>query len=343
MMNSFMISLPSPILSVAESADPMKEVVPHKLGVLFHNEPGTLLYRLFGPEVPFTNHMAMAMIVAGVMLLLFPYLAARTRKNPVPTGTHNFFEAILVYLRNDVFKPALGENTDRFVPYLWTVFFFILISNILGLIPGAAIIELINHFSGLHIPLFWGAATGNVMVTAGLAVLSFLAIHFSGIFQQIRIARDPSLDPHHHAHDHGTHELTGTPQAHDHHGTAKGLPLPVATVKGFLMYWWNFAPHDPWILWIFLFPLEMIGALVKPFALCMRLFANIMAGHVVLASLVGLIFVAELHSTRGQIGIAVVIGCAALSILELFVAFLQAYIFTFLTTLFLAAAVAPEH
>jgi len=304
------------------------------------------MYRVFGPRVELNNHMVMALIVAVLMVLIFPYLAARSRRSAVPTGIHNFFETILVYLRNDVVKPVLGENADRFVPFLWTLFFFILFGNLLGLIPGSPLIELTNHYTGTRIPNFWGATTGNVMVTAALAIIAFFAIHLSGIYQQIRIAIDPSLDPHHHDHDHGTHEATGTHQAHDHHAEGevkKGLPVPVAVVKGFFMYWWNFAPHDPWLLWFPLFPLEIIGALVKPFALCMRLFANIMAGHVVLASLVGLIFVAEAYITRAEIGVAVVLGCALLSLLELFVAFLQAYIFTFLTTLFVGMAVAPEH
>jgi F-type H+-transporting ATPase subunit a len=122
-------------------------------------------------------------------------------------------------------------------------------------------------------------------------------------------------------------------------------------------YIWNFAPHlfkpkageSPvaWLadipVWGLLVFLEMIGALIKPFALCMRLFANMIAGHIVLAVLAGLIVLAP--TIAGQVGIGVPVTAMSLMIrmLELFVAFLQAYIFTFLTTLFIAAAVAPEH
>ena len=83
-----------------------------------------------------TNHMVMMLLAAGLMLLIFPAITRRYRDGEhVPTGTRNFFEAILVYLRNDVVKPILGDKTDRYIPYLWTLFFFILFCNLLGLLP----------------------------------------------------------------------------------------------------------------------------------------------------------------------------------------------------------------
>jgi F-type H+-transporting ATPase subunit a len=123
------------------------------------------------------------------------------------------------------------------------------------------------------------------------------------------------------------------------------------------LYLWNFAPHPfkpgpggnpimyvlDTFMWAFLLLLEMIGAAIKPFALMVRLFANMTAGHIVLAALVGLI--AVMPSIAGQIGVGIPVTLLSLLIrvLELFVAFLQAYIFTFLATLFIASAVAPEH
>ncbi len=115
--------------------------------------------------------------------------------------------------------------------------------------------------------------------------------------------------------------------------------------QGFLHYCRNFVPHVPWPLLILLIPLELAAAFVKPFALCIRLFANMIAGHIVLAILLG--FTSELaHGFSGMsIGVtaASVLGATVISLLELFVCFLQAYIFTFLTTLFLGMAVHPEH
>jgi F-type H+-transporting ATPase subunit a len=123
------------------------------------------------------------------------------------------------------------------------------------------------------------------------------------------------------------------------------------------LYLWNFAPHPfrpqkgesnaKWFLdvpfFFFLLALELIGAVVKPFALCMRLFANMVAGHAVLAVLISLIV--AVPTLWGQLAVGVPLGILNLGIqfLELFVAVLQAYIFTFLTTLFIASAVAPEH
>ena len=123
------------------------------------------------------------------------------------------------------------------------------------------------------------------------------------------------------------------------------------------LYLWNFAPHpfrpkkgESKMMWLadipmfgLLLVLELIGAVIKPFALCVRLFANMVAGHVLLAVLIGLIVAVPAMSCSWSIGIPIAVLDLGIQLLELFVAFLQAYIFTFLTTLFIASAVAPEH
>ena len=138
--------------------------------------------------------------------------------------------------------------------------------------------------------------------------------------------------------------------------SAKLTPA-VAILLAIPLYLWNFAPHPfrpgpgeskaKWFLdvpfFLFLLVLELIGAIIKPFALCMRLFANMVAGHVVLAVLISLIVAVPTLWMQFAIGIPIGILHLAIQLLELFVAVLQAYIFTFLTTLFLASAVAPEH
>ena len=148
-----------------------------------------------------------------------------------------------------------------------------------------------------------------------------------------------------HDHAHGVHH------SREYHGQ----PWPVAIFTGFGSYIWNFAPHPEigWkpinlIMWLVLLLLEALGAFIKPFSLCVRLFANMMAGHLILAALIALVPVASVltMATIAQttsIAIPVILGASALQLLELFVAFLQAYIFTFLSTLFIAAAIAPEH
>ena len=327
MLHTLSVSLYGGLLPLADT-NPMVHVLPHRLS-------GHPFFNLFGQPIFLTSHIFMMFLAALLMLLIFPLVGAQARRNNIPSGMRNLFEAILSFLRTDVFQPALGRHTDRFVPFLWTTFFFILFCNLLGLIPLNEVVLLLNAKAGTHLPEFGGTATGNINVTAALAVTAFLMFHISGIFQQIRIQMDPTLAPHHgHGHD----------EAHGHGAAVvHGKPLPVAVLVGFFLYWKNFVPPVPWWLWPMMFVLELIGALVKPFSLCMRLFANMVAGHLVLASLIGLIFLAGSYAARGGLGIGVVAACALFDILELFVAFLQAYIFTFLATLFIAAAVEPEH
>jgi len=242
----------------------------------------------FLPEwLHLNNHMLMVVLAGVLMLIILPSVARQ--RSMVPRGLRNVFESVCVFIREEVARPVLGHNTDKFMPYLWTTFFFILFCNLLGMIPLDGIVYTL---SGKKLQHYGGTATANIWVTGTLAGFAFIMIHFSGIREQ-----------------------------------------------GFLTYLKNFIPHVPWPLIPVMYFLEFIGALVKPFALAVRLFANMMAGHTVLAAILGLAI------TSGNWGIAgvTVLGCTALSLLELFVAFLQAYIFTYLTTLFIGAAVHPEH
>jgi F-type H+-transporting ATPase subunit a len=323
-------------------------------------------HRLFGAGgLYITNHILMMLVAAALMVLVFAHVG-RHMRNPVPRGLTNFFEAILSYLRTDVFRPVLGDNCDRFTPFLWTVFFFILFCNLLGLVPIGAIPGLFNP----ELAHWGGTATGNISVTAGLAVFAFIVFHVSGIVQNVRVQMDPSLDPHHSGNDHifphghgGALSSVGYgadsdvkidhtpgPHAHGLHAAPKGKSFIPALFGGIGMYIWTYAPHPDmgpkWLsvaFWFVLLCLEMISTIVKPFSLCVRLFANMLAGHLVLGALVALVpLTAGLAWVLG-ISTAVILGSAAVCLLELFEAFLQAYIFVFLTTLFIAAAVAPEH
>jgi len=234
------------------------------------------------------NHMLMV-VLAGILMVIILPLVARQRLM-VPRGLRNFFEAICLFIREEVARPVLGHNTDKFMPYLWTTFFFILFCNLLGMIPLDGIIYALTLGKLQHIG---GTATANIWVTGTLAGFAFLMIHYSGI-------------------------------------RAQGLKL----------YLKNFIPDVPTIpLKALMYFLEFVGALVKPFALAIRLFANMMAGHTVIGALMGLTAISGHWGVAG----ASIVGSAAIGLLELFVAFLQAYIFTYLTTLFIGAAVHPEH
>jgi F-type H+-transporting ATPase subunit a len=349
---------------ILASADPMEHVLPHHFGDrLFHwnvNWTSPLYIVTFSPhDTYFTNHLLMTIVAAVVMLLIFPRLgrryAAALSGSPdqhVPSGFTNLLESMLQFIREGVVRPVLGDKTDRFMPFLWTMFFFILTCNLLGLVPLAQIIGLVTGGRLEHIG---GTATGNIMVTTGLAICSFLMIHGSGATQ---VYRDLVAGTYGH-HDHDDESDQGhAAEEHAHH-RAKMSP-PLAAILCTFLYLWNFAPHvfapqrtsgildlilwvADFIMWAILLALEFIGALIKPFALAIRLFANMVAGHIVLATIVGLILAFRGFAMQAGGGLMVAAGCAALSCLELFVAFLQAYIFVFLTTLFIGASVAPEH
>lgn len=258
---------------------------------LDHVRPHSIL-----PHV--TNHMLM-LVLAALLLALFVPIVAR-RKDLVPRGFRNFLEAILQFIREEVARPALGQHTDRFIPFLWTMFLLILTANLLGLIPLGQIAAVASGDD--HLMHWAGTATGNLGITAGLAICSFFLFHISGIREM---------------------------------GVGKYLRHA-------------FVGHGPvWLAPLFI-PIEILGALVKPFALAMRLFANMTGGHVVVAVLLGFAVTGLEMGSEGQWGmygvtVVAALGAVAINLLELFVAFLQAYIFTFLTALFLGAAVHPEH
>jgi F-type H+-transporting ATPase subunit a len=245
-----------------------------------------------------TNHMVMMFIAAALMLIIFPLITKRYRSGElVPTGTRNFFEAILLYVRNDVAKPVLGDDTDRFMPFLWTMFFFILFNNLLGLLPLEPITGPIAHAMGLHHAVY-GTATANIWVTGTLAFVAWLVIQISGI-----------------------------------------------RANGFGTYAKHFLGGAPIYMAPIMIPVELLGMIVKPCALAIRLFANMTAGHILVAVIIGFVAQAAALGTGAMLGIgaASVLGATAIMVLETFVAFLQAYIFTFLTALFIGQLVVHEH
>jgi F0F1-type ATP synthase membrane subunit a len=348
-------------------------------------------------HLPITNQMLMALVVAAFMLWLFPTLF-RDASTDAPKGARNLFEAIIEFLRVEVVRPALKEHTDRFLPFLWTLFFFILFSNVLGLLPIATVIELITGGRVEHIG---GTVTGNVNNTAALAILVFFVIHSSGILQVFKDLVRGTYGHHAHHEEHSANGTKGHEAAMDvEHMRAEALPADVpqkfdalrdptkhyaddehpshaghshahghdeahgagmnvgkAALLAFPLYLWNFAPHpfrpqegEPawkWALDIPMFGvlllLEILGAFIKPFALAIRLFANMIAGHMVLAALLTLIVASPKIFVQMGVAVPVIVLSLLISLLEVLVAFLQAYIFVFLSTLFIASAVAPEH
>lgn len=221
-----------------------------------------------------TKHVVFLWIAAALLCVLLSYAARQNSKGTVPRGLGNLMEVFVEFVRDQIVVPTMGPGGLRYLPYLLTTFFFILIMNLLGLFPYGA------------------TATGNVSVTAGLAAIAFIMIQVAAI-------------------------------------RAQGIGHYLAHLTG--------GVH--WALWPIMIPIEIIGLFTKPFALCIRLFANMTAGHVVIASLFGLIFLYKSYVLApGPVAFAV-----AINMLELFIAFLQAYIFVMLTALFMGLGMQTGH
>jgi F-type H+-transporting ATPase subunit a len=216
------------------------------------------------------------------MVFIFMSVAKSYTKKGIaaPSGLQSMMEVLILYVRDEVAKPSIGKKYERFMPFLLTIFFFIWIGNLLGLIP---------FLGGLNI-------TGNIAVTATLAFFTFLITSLSA---------------------------------------NKGYWLHIVA-----------PPGVPWWLLPIMLPIEIIGVLNKPIVLCLRLFANITAGHIIILSFTCLIFIFNQSSGAG-VAYGVSVGSVLFSIfmmcLELLVAFLQAYVFTLLSALYFGQAVEDAH
>jgi len=236
--------------------------------------------------VAISNHAAMVLVATAILLIGVP-LAVRSPRL-VPRGLQNLVESVCVYLRDELARPLLDSHTDRYIGFLWTLFFFILTVNLLAMIPVEKILSLVTGRQSR----FGGAATANIWITGALAAISFIMTHAYGIRRH-----------------------------------------------GFIGYLAHLAPPAPGWLMPLLYPIELLGVFVRPFSLAIRLFANIVAGHMILGTILGLVFI---FKNLGVASVSVV-ACMALSFLELLVAFIQAYVFTFLTALYISLAVSSEH
>src|SRR5438552_506103 len=219
--------------------------------------------------------LALALLV-WVMLSIAKKYKNGEGVNSAPKGSQSLLEPVIIFIKDEVAKPSLGHKYQKYLPYLLTVFFFILINNLVGLIPGTANV------------------TGNIAFTMVLAFISFVVILFS---------------------------------SNKHYwGHIINPPVPIG-VKPILI------------------PVEILGIFTKPFALMIRLFANMLAGHIIIISLVSLIFIfGALNKAIGwgfsPVSVAFVIF---IYLIEFLIAFLQAYIFTTLTAVFIGQAFEGGH
>jgi F-type H+-transporting ATPase subunit a len=231
-----------------------------------------------------TKHVVM-LLLAAVLVSLIMILTARSHARHThaigrPKGFAAGLEAMVLYIRQEVAIPNLGPHGEGYAPFILALFFFILTANLLGLLP------------------FMSTATGNVSVTATLAIITFLVVEIAGMRAQ------------------------GLGYLNTIFYWNKDLPLPMRIPMFFIMT-----------------PVEIIGKFTKPFALTIRLFANMTAGHIVVLALIGLIFAFQ----SWVLFVAPLLMAVAIMMLELFVAFLQAFIFSLLASVFIGQIRESHH
>lgn len=233
---------------------------------------------MLGPiDITPTKHVVFVWLIGALMLAIFLPAGRKAKRaherGEAPAKGHNAIEAIVLFFRDKVIMPNVGHGGERYVPFITALFFFILIGNLLGLVP-------------------WGtAATANISVTAALAILSFIVIEAAGM-------------------------------------RALGAGGYLKTI-----FYWN--PDLPVALRlpmaIIMTPVEILGKVSKPFALSVRLMANMTAGKIVIYAILGLIFLFGSY----VVAVAPAAMVIALTFLKIFVAFLQAYVFSLLTSVFI--------
>ncbi|ANT65986.1 F0F1 ATP synthase subunit A [Prosthecochloris sp. CIB 2401] len=230
-----------------------------------------------GYDISITKNVVMMWLASAILLAVFipvgrTYSSLSSRK--AASGVANTMEALVEFIRLDVAKSNIGHGYEKHLPYLLTVFAFILMLNLLGLIPYGA------------------TATSNVNVTLTLAVFTFIITQVAAL------------------------------KAHG--------------IKGYIAH---LTAGTHWSLWFIMVPIEIIGLFTKPFALTVRLFANMTAGHIVILSLIFISFILKSYVVAMFVSVPFSIF---IYLLEIFVAFLQAFIFTMLSALFIGLATAHE-
>jgi F-type H+-transporting ATPase subunit a len=252
---------------------------PHGCGPLW--EP--IQIGRFSVNLSPTKHVVMLLLAAVIItVLLIGAARAHVRQTNSlgrPKGPATAVEAMVLYMRNEVILPNVGHQGERYVPYLLTLFFFILTMNLLGLVP------------------FGSTATGNIAVTAMLAIITFLVVEISGMITL------------------GKHYFS-------------------------TIFYWNKDLALPMriVMFLILSPVEFVGKLTKPIALAIRLFANMTAGHIVVLAFIGMIF-----TFKGIASGLPFLMAVAIMLLEIFIAFLQAFIFTMLSSVFIGQIREAHH
>jgi F-type H+-transporting ATPase subunit a len=255
----------------------------------------------------------MLWLVAGLLFLLITAAVRRylSSGRPVPTGFASAIEAVVLFVRDDIVQPNVGRKwVNTWTPLILTFFFFILAANAIGLIPVFDLIALVDHYV-LHTgpdSFLKNVVHGGTTATANFNVTAALA---TITFASIIIAGSKA------------------------HGVVK--------------HWMNLVPHGlAWPIYILLIPIELMGMLVRPFALTMRLAANMTGGHIAILAILSFVFLFAEKFGQALPGIGVGLAMSVplavgISALEIIVVMVQAYVFTLLSAVFIGMAIHVHH
>jgi F-type H+-transporting ATPase subunit a len=287
------------------------ETIIHHVANSSVTEPLIHLPTVFGIDLSVTKHVMMLWVVALVLFTVVSWAVRRYLKQDrlVPSGFMNGLEAVVVFVRDEIVQPNVGKKwVGTWAPLLLTFAFFIFAANVVGLIPIFDLLGLLDHFV-LHTgedSIVKHLMHGGTTATANYNVTAALATITFGAI------------------------IVAGSKAH-----------------GFITHWKNLVPHGlAWPIYILLIPIEIMGMFVRPFALTMRLAANMTGGHIAILALLSLVFLfAEIGGAAAGIGAGVLTLPLSVGIsgLEIIVVLVQAYVFTLLTAVFVGMAIHVHH
>jgi len=268
--------------------------------------------KVFGIDFSVTKHVFMLWLVALIVFVGITWVVRRhVKRGPVPSGAGNGLEFVVEFIRDSIVQPNVGsEWVDAWAPLILTFFTFIFTANLIGLIPVFEVLRLLNHWV-LHAKagsFFGRLLEGGTTATSNYNVTAGLALI-----------------------------------------TFFAIIIAGSKAHGFLQHWKNTVPHGlAWPIYILLIPIEILGMLVKPFALTMRLAANMTGGHIAIMAVLSLVFLFTEMFKTALAGIGIGIGVSiplawGISLLELIVVAVQAYVFTLLSAVFIGMVIHVHH
>lgn len=287
------------------------EVIIHHVANSSHEEPLVRLPAILGIDFSVTKHVLMLWVVAATLCVVITWAVRRYLKQDrlIPSGFMNALEAVVEFVRDDIVQPNVGSKwVGTWAPLMLTLFFFILGANAIGLIPVFDVIGLVDHFV-LHTgehSFVKQLLHGGTTATSNFNVTAALAMITFGAI------------------------IVAGSMAH-----------------GFVKHWLNLVPHGlAWPIYILLIPIEIMGMFVRPFALTMRLAANMTGGHIAILAILSFVFLfTEMAGAAAGVGVGVLSLPLSVGIsgLEIIVVLVQAYVFTLLTAVFIGMAIHVHH